>query len=112
LNSNIAIPEKQRALVLQGGGALGAYEVGVLKVLCKNLYESKESAKKEEPLFDVVAGTSMGAMNAAVLVSNVVNKNKTWEKAVKELESFWTNDEKGLSSNPDYTTQSDYSKCE
>ena len=112
MNSNIAIPEKQRALVLQGGGALGAYEVGVLKVLCKNLHESKESAKKEEPLFDVVAGTSMGAMNAAVLVSNVVNKNKTWEKAVKELESFWTNDEKGLSSNPDYTTQSDYSKCE
>ena len=25
------IPNKQRALVLQGGGALGAYEVGVLK---------------------------------------------------------------------------------
>lgn len=27
------IPDRQRALVLQGGGALGAYEVGVLKVL-------------------------------------------------------------------------------
>ena len=26
------IPDRQRALVLQGGGALGAYEVGVLKV--------------------------------------------------------------------------------
>ena len=31
------IPDKQRALVLQGGGALGAYEVGVLKVLCEKL---------------------------------------------------------------------------
>ena len=29
------IPRKQRALVLQGGGALGAYQVGVLKVLLK-----------------------------------------------------------------------------
>ena len=27
------IPDRQRALVLQGGGALGAYEVGVLKYL-------------------------------------------------------------------------------
>jgi hypothetical protein len=26
----------------------------------------------------------MGAMNAAVLVSNVVNRNKTWEEAAKE----------------------------
>jgi hypothetical protein len=29
----------------------------------------------------------MDAMNAAVLVSNVVNKKKTWEDAVKELET-------------------------
>jgi predicted acylesterase/phospholipase RssA len=36
LNEN-DIPNKQRALVLQGGGALGAYEAGVLTVLCKEL---------------------------------------------------------------------------
>ena len=30
-NSSNNIPETQRALVLQGGGALGAYEVGVRK---------------------------------------------------------------------------------
>jgi len=29
-------PDKQRALVLQGGGALGAYEAGVLQVLISN----------------------------------------------------------------------------
>jgi predicted acylesterase/phospholipase RssA len=29
-------------------------------------------------LFDIVAGTSIGAMNAAVLVSNIVKKDKTW----------------------------------
>jgi len=36
LNEN-DIPNKQRALVLQGGGALGAYEAGALIVLCKEL---------------------------------------------------------------------------
>ena len=54
-------PEIQRALVLQGGGALGAYEVGVLSVLCDSLSED-EDTKKEGPLFDIVAGTSIGAM--------------------------------------------------
>lgn len=97
------IPNKQRALVLQGGGALGAYEVGVLKILCKNLPKNKGSSEEGDPLFDIIAGTSMGAMNAAVLVSNVVNRNKTWEEAVAQLEIFWTDEEKGLSSTPDFS---------
>ena len=29
----------QRALVLQGGGALGAYELGVYRALCERLIE-------------------------------------------------------------------------
>ena len=57
--------EKQRALVLQGGGALGAYEVGVLKVLCRKLIEGTKNEQKNEPLFHIVAGTSIGAMNVA-----------------------------------------------
>ena len=95
------IPEKQRALVLQGGGALGAYEVGVLKVLRKKLTESNGNERTDIPLFDIVAGSSIGAMNAAVLVSNVVNKHETWEQAVGVLEDFWTNQQNGLSSTPD-----------
>ena len=94
------IPDRQRALVLQGGGALGAYEVGVLKVLCKNLAKKQGKDGKDEPLFDIIAGTSMGAMNAAVLVSNVINRKKTWEEAVEQLEIFWTDEKKGLSSTP------------
>ncbi|MDQ4016671.1 MAG: patatin-like phospholipase family protein [Thermoproteota archaeon] len=98
LNDN-NIPNKQRALVLQGGGALGAYEAGALTVLCKELtYEYREG-----PLFDIVAGTSIGAMNAAVLISNVVNRKKTWEEAAKELEKFWIDDKKGLSSTPGFS---------
>ena len=98
LNKN-NIPNKQRALVLQGGGALGAYESGVLTVLCKELAHEY----REGPLFDIVAATSMGAMNAAVLVSNVVNRKKTWEEASKELENFWIDEAKGLSSTPGFS---------
>jgi len=93
-------PSKQRALVLQGGGALGAYEAGVLYVLCKRLHRNK--ANDYRPLFDIVAGTSIGAMNAAILVSSVVNRGKTWEEGVNELVNFWKDDEKGLSSHPDF----------
>ncbi|WP_458719713.1 patatin-like phospholipase family protein [Candidatus Nitrosocosmicus sp. R] len=96
------IPFTQRALVLQGGGALGAYQLGVLKVLCNKVAkESKNRASKDAPLFDVIAGTSIGAINAAVLIGNVVNRNKTWEQALEELENFWTDEVKGVSSTPD-----------
>ena len=37
----------------------------------------------------------MGAMNAAVLVGNVINRNKTWEEAAVELGNFWTDDNNG-----------------
>lgn len=83
------IPDKQRALVLQGGGALGAYEVGVLKVLCKNLSKMKGRDGKDEPLFDIIAGTSIGAMNGAILLRQFL-ETQSWEKAVEKLESFWT----------------------
>ncbi|HJY10896.1 MAG TPA: patatin-like phospholipase family protein, partial [Nitrososphaeraceae archaeon] len=61
---------KQRALVLSGGGALGAYQTGVLKILFKRLtQEDNEKGDNNRLLFDIVAGTSIGAMNGAVLVS-------------------------------------------
>jgi NTE family protein len=85
--------QKQRALVLQGGGALGAYEAGAISVLCEHLSgEDKRNNENQRngPLFDIVAGTSIGAMNAAVLVSNVVNRKKTWKQAAEVLEHFWT----------------------
>ncbi len=49
--------ETQDALILQGGGALGAYEVGVIERLM------------EQPGFrpEVIAGVSIGAVNAAAL---------------------------------------------
>ena len=73
----------QRALVLQGGGALGAYEAGVFKVLYDKLYEPGKA------LFDIVVGTSSGAINAAILVSHVIKNNNSWEKADQALLEFW-----------------------
>jgi predicted acylesterase/phospholipase RssA len=92
------IPKVQRALVLQGGGALGAYEAGVLKTLYKKLTiedeEKDKKGKKGGLLFDIVAGTSIGAINGAVLVSNVISREKSWKSAVDTLEHFWIDESK------------------
>lgn len=79
------IPEVERALVLQGGGSLGAYEVGAFKAAYSFLkYRDAEMKHKDRPIFDIVAGTSIGAINAAILVSHVV-ENKTWEGSKREI---------------------------
>lgn len=61
------------AIVLQGGGALGAYECGVLKAL----YEQRPGF---EPM--AVSGISIGAVTAAVLGGARGNP-------VAELERLW-----------------------
>ena len=44
---------------------------------------------KDGPLFDVIAGTSIGAMNGAILLRQFL-ETQSWEKAVEKLEGFWT----------------------
>lgn len=61
--------DEETVLVMQGGGSLGAYECGVYKSLVKH-----------EIRFDMVAGTSIGAINAAIIASN---------DDVQILEDFW-----------------------
>ncbi|MGE0797176.1 MAG: patatin-like phospholipase family protein [Lautropia sp.] len=61
-----------RALVLQGGGALGAYQAGVYEVL----------AERREAV-DWVAGVSIGAINAALIAGNAP------EQRVDRLRTFW-----------------------
>jgi len=89
-NSNrYAIPKVQRALVLQGGGALGAYQAGVFKCLCEKILKfQKDKNEKDVPLFDIIAGTSIGAINGAILVS-YFTENKTWHGASEKLYEFW-----------------------
>lgn len=83
------IPEKERALVLQGGGSLGAYEAGAYRAIYEFLSKrDEEGGVKGRPMFNIVAGTSIGAINAAVLVSYVV-KNQTYEGSAERLVDFW-----------------------
>jgi NTE family protein len=83
------VPNFQRVLVLQGGGSLGAYEAGAYKALYEMVTKAdKERGLKDKPLIDIVAGTSIGAINSAVLVSYVV-ENNTWEGSAERLNEFW-----------------------
>jgi NTE family protein len=65
--------EYQTAIVFQGGGALGAYECGVIKAL----YEKRPDFKPK-----VVTGISIGSINAAVLVGA---KNGPPQQALEKL---------------------------
>lgn len=62
----------ETVLVLQGGGSLGAYECGVFKAL------DRRGVK-----LDVVAGTSIGAINAGIIAGS-----KSGDPA-SDLEAFW-----------------------
>lgn len=82
------IPKVQRALVLQGGGALGAYQAGAFKSLYEKIKRNQNDDDNDAPLFDIIAGTSIGAINGAILVSYFL-ENKTWKGSAEKLESFW-----------------------
>ena len=78
----------------------------MLKTFCRKLKEiDKQNHEEDRLLFDIVAGTSIGAMNGAVLVSRYLDtenrevETERWEEAIKHLEKFWTEDGKGLASN-------------
>jgi NTE family protein len=66
------------ALVLPGGGARGAYQVGVLKAI-------REITADAGNPFPVICGTSAGAINAAVLASHA----HEFGVGVDRLEQFW-----------------------
>ena len=85
-----------RALVLQGGGALGAYEAGVLSEWCEKLVSKDRESGRDGPLFDIVAGASIGAVNASLLVHRVLQYHKqeyddleSWSRSVADLCKFY-----------------------
>ncbi|MGC1302002.1 MAG: patatin-like phospholipase family protein [Caulobacteraceae bacterium] len=68
----------QKVLVLQGGGALGAYQVGVYQALAEGGMTP-----------DWVIGTSIGAINAAIIAGNRP------EDRLSRLAAFWARVEHG-----------------
>lgn len=69
-NKNIKL---ENVLILQGGGSLGAFGCGVFKALTNNNIKT-----------DIVAGTSIGGINAAIIAGSKDDKHP--ELA---LEQFW-----------------------
>ncbi len=67
-----AAPIEECILVLQGGGALGAYQAGVYEIL---------ESTRHAPSW--VAGISIGAINAALIAGNAP------EQRVKRMREFW-----------------------
>ncbi|BBD78741.1 DUF3734 domain-containing protein [Aerosticca soli] len=72
LAARVARDYDMRALVLQGGGALGAYQAGVF-----------EGLEEEGLVPDWVAGISIGAFNAALIAGNPPGGR------VARLREFW-----------------------
>jgi NTE family protein len=68
------------ALIITGGGARAAYQVGVLKAL------SEIHPHPEWP-FPIIVGTSAGAVSASILAGNVTR----WHQSVVEIENVWAN---------------------
>lgn len=83
------ISRVNRALIFQGGGSLGAYEAGAYRAIKEELSKyNRAKGMEDEPIFHIVSGTSIGAINAAILVS-YVKEHKTWEGSDERLVEFW-----------------------
>lgn len=72
-------PDRRIGLVLPGGGARGAYQVGVLKAVAEIL------PRRTPNPFSVISGTSAGAISSAVLASQA----RVFRHAVADLERVW-----------------------
>lgn len=66
------------AIVLNGGGARGSYQAGVLRALY-------EIIKKDQNLFDIITGNSAGAINAIFLANNA----RDWGSSTQYLVDLW-----------------------
>ena len=70
--------QKKIALVLSGGAARGAYEIGVLKALLPEVQKCGG--------FKIICGTSVGSINACFLASLI---HLPTEKIIEGLEHYW-----------------------
>jgi NTE family protein len=79
----VPVTPRPQALVLSGGGARGAYEIGVLKALFNG--QSAATAFRV-PDIQIYTGTSVGSYNATFLASR---PELLPPQAIAELEGIW-----------------------
>ena len=72
--------QPETVLIFNGGGSLGAYECGVYKALIKH-----------DLKFDIIGGTSIGAVNAAIVATAGAGSKEKDNRinSAKVLEHFW-----------------------
>ena len=88
--------EESHGIILSGGGANGAYEIGVLKALFAGKAPVPPGDQRLEP--DVFAGTSVGSYNAAFLVSRWGTYGSA---AIASLEQLWLDTVSSSTDKPD-----------
>lgn len=74
-------PPPKIGLILSGGGARAAYQVGVLRAIAKMLPEERHTP------FPIICGTSAGAINAATIATH----SDRFRTGVCRLEYVWKN---------------------
>jgi len=72
---------RRTALLLSGGGARAAYQVGVLKAISEMVQEGCPNP------FPIICGTSAGSINTVALASNASN----FHQGVKKITGVWSN---------------------
>ncbi|MCS6948557.1 MAG: patatin-like phospholipase family protein [Steroidobacteraceae bacterium] len=72
-------PASRTGLILSGGGARSAYQVGVLQGIAELLPQAANP-------FPIIVGTSAGAVAAAVLAAGAGE----WQRAVRSLHEVWS----------------------
>jgi NTE family protein len=81
-------PQPPTALVLSGGGTRGAYEVGVVSGIVEVLDKELDQAA----LFNIFAGTSVGAINAAYFAANADSHDHRVERLAETWQSLRLDD--------------------
>ncbi len=83
---------KKYALVLSGGGFLGAFQLGALQYL--NDHWHKVNPDNPSMKFDIVAGVSVGALNGLLVASDRMDElSRHWEDVANNgVEEIYTSD--------------------
>ncbi len=80
------LPESH-GIVLSGGGAYGAFELGVLRKLAASVHGSDTGLNSLRP--SVLTGTSVGAFNAAWLACAISDSYRTLPEIAEGLVNVW-----------------------
>lgn len=76
MTSSATSTPEQHALVLSGGGARAAYQIGALRHIAKTMPDYRPQ---------ILTGVSAGAISAVFLASS----QKSWQDAVEDLAKIW-----------------------